>query len=109
MAHKRPDGHGVFESLGKAVDESVEMAAALRAGKLTRRQFDAWYAKRSAQSKGLIVDLRHRTTRMLEPVATAIEQGRHVMSAAAPRSPRRAHNRRRNAHRAAVRRSTRRG
>src|SRR6185503_18560187 len=78
MAHKR-SGFGVFESVGRAVDESVDMAAALRDGRLTRREFDAWYARRRAQSRGLIVDFRRRTTRMLEPVSYAIEQGRHAI------------------------------
>lgn len=95
MAHKHPADRGVFESVGKAVDESVEMAAALRAGKLTRKQFDDWYAKRTAQSRNLIVDLRQRTTRLLEPVSSAIEQGRHALRAVAPQAPRRAHRRRR--------------
>jgi hypothetical protein len=104
MAHKRPAVHGIFESMGRAVDESVEMAEALRSGRLTRRQFDSWYAKRSAQSKNLIVDLRQRTTRMLKPVATAIEQGTHAIRGAAPGSARRAHRRPRSASRAAGRR-----
>jgi len=84
MTHKR-SGTGVFESVGRAVDESVDMAAALRGGKLTRREFDAWYARRRAQSRGLIVDFRRRTTRMLEPVSYAIEQGRHAIVPSARR------------------------
>lgn len=92
MAHKR-SGRGVFESMGRAVDESVGMAADLREGKLTRREFDAWYARRRAQGQGLIVDLRHRTTRMLEPVSSVIEQGRHAIGSS-PRSRRRTARRR---------------
>ena len=78
MAHKR-SGSGVFESVGRAVDESVDMAAALRDGRLTRREFDAWYARRRAQSRGLIVDFRRRTPRLLEPVSYAIAQGRDAI------------------------------
>ena len=107
MAHKR-FVNGVFESMGRAFDESVEMAAALRDGRLTRRQFDAWYARRRAQSRGLIVDLRQRTTRILEPVATVIEQGRHAIGAAAQRSPRQRAARRSAMRRVSVRRSSRR-
>ena len=94
MERKNSADLGIFESMGKAVDESVDMAAALRDGKLTRKQFDEWYAKRSAQSMGLIVDLRQRTTRMLEPVASAFEQGRQALRNAVPQAPRRAHHRR---------------
>ena len=94
MAHKHAVDEGIFESVGKAVDESMTMAAALRKGKLTRSQFDAWYAKRTSESEGLIVNLRERTTRLLEPVETAIEQGRRVFEAAVPRRMRRAHRRR---------------
>ena len=104
MAHKR-SGFGVFESVGRAVDESVDMAAALRDGRLTRREFDAWYARRRAQSRGLIVDFRRRTTRMLEPVSYAIEQGRHAIVP----SPRRRNRIRRAVARAvSARRSSRR-
>jgi hypothetical protein len=98
MAYKHFE-NGVFESMGRAVDESVEMAAALRDGRLTRRQFDTWYARRRAQSRGLIIGLRQRTTRILEPVSTVIEQGRHAISVAARRSATR---------RVSVRRSSRR-
>lgn len=102
MAHKR-SGHGVFESMGRAVDESVDMAASLRDGKLTRREFDAWYARRRTQSRGLIVDLRRRTTRMLQPVSSAIEQGRRTIVSGPP--PRR----RRTARKVSARRLSRRG
>lgn len=93
MARKHAVHEGVFESAGKAVDESMALAAALRAGRLTRSQFDAWYAKRTAESNDLIVNLRERTTRLLEPVETAIEQGRRALDAAfVPRSARRSHH-----------------
>ncbi|HXS99729.1 MAG TPA: hypothetical protein VN915_03590 [Elusimicrobiota bacterium] len=104
MAHKRNE-HGVFESMGRAVDESVAMAEALREGRLTRRQFDAWYSRRRAQSRGLIVDLRRRTNRILEPVSSAIEQGRHALGSVTPRPPR---PRRRPVRRVALRRVSRR-
>lgn len=99
MAQKFPTQLGVFESLGRAVDESMEMAAALREGKLTRKQFDEWYSKRSAESMDLIVNMRQRTGRMLEPVASALGQGlargRHALRNAVTQAPRRAHHRRR--------------
>ena len=95
MTHKHAAGEGLFESMGKAVDESMEMAAALRAGKLTRTQFDAWYSKRTAEGADLIVNLRERTTRLLEPVAAAVEQSRQALGAAVAQPMRRAHGRRR--------------
>jgi hypothetical protein len=94
MAHKRAAEEGIFETVGKAVDESMAMAAALRTGKLTRSQFDAWYSKRSREGATLIVNLRERTTRILQPVEAALEQGRHVLQSVEPEAPRRAHRRR---------------
>ena len=94
MAHKRDADDGVFESAGKAVDKSLTMAAALRAGKLTRSQFDAWYTKRTAEGADLIVNLRERTTRLLEPIEAALEQSGLVLRAAAPPARHRAHRRR---------------
>ena len=105
MAHKR-SGQGVFESVGRAVDESVGMAAALRDGKLTRREFVAWFARRRVLCWGLFVDFRRRTSWLLEPVSYAIEQGRDAIVP----SPRRRRRIRRAAARAVAprRRSSRR-
>lgn len=42
----------------KHAAESRGIAAAIRAGSLTRSQFDAWYARRAAEGAGLVIRLR---------------------------------------------------
>lgn len=50
----------VFPARGRAADESRRIVSAIRAGRLTRRQFDAWYTKRRSGGKGLVITLRER-------------------------------------------------
>jgi hypothetical protein len=78
----------LFESAGKAVDESMTMAEAVRSGKLTRSEFDAWYAKRTSERAAIIVNLRATTNRLLEPLEDAFDRGRAALRASPP--PRRA-------------------
>ena len=69
-------------------------AAAVREGRLTRAQFDAWYARRTEEGAGLVGSLRQTTMRLLEPIGSALEQGRRALSPmAAPRHVHRRHAR----------------
>ena len=71
------------------------MAAALRAGKLTRPQFEAWYSRRTVQGSDLMFNLRDLTARLLEPVAAVLEQnGRRVLDSVATQPARRSYRRR---------------
>jgi len=92
MTQKRSAAKGMFESAGKAVDESVTMAEAIRSGKLTRTEFDAWYMKRTSEREALIVNLQARTNRFLQPLESAFERGREMLRPAP--APRRARRRR---------------
>jgi hypothetical protein len=87
MTRKSASDAGVFTSVGKALDESMELAAALGTGKLTRAEFDAWYAKRTAEGASLVENLRRRTSRLMAPVQTAVSQGRNMVRSAAPAMP----------------------
>jgi hypothetical protein len=89
---------GPFEIAGKAMDESIGMAAAVREGRLTRSQFDAWYSRRTAEGAGLVGSLRQSTMRLLEPIGSVLDQGRRALSPmAAPRHVHRRHARARPA------------
>lgn len=41
-----------------ATEVHREFVAAVRAGRLTRRQFDAWHAQRRTAGRGLVITLR---------------------------------------------------
>lgn len=93
MPRKRTAAQGVFQSAGKAVDDSVTMAEAIRTGTLTRAEFEAWYARRAAERAAIVVSLREKSTRLLQPLTAALERGRGVLTAAPPpRRPRRRPN-----------------
>lgn len=53
-AHTHTASHG-----GRPADEvHREFLAAIRAGRLTRRQFDSWHAQRRSSGRGLVITLR---------------------------------------------------
>jgi hypothetical protein len=101
MTRKNKSEDGVFTSVGRAVDENLTMAIALRSGKLTRPQFDAWYSKRRAEGAGMIVTLRERASNMVQPLQAAVELGKELILEPAPRH---AARRRRQAPRGSPRR-----
>ncbi len=69
----------------------MRMALAVREGRLTRAQFDAWYARRASEGAGLVGSLRQTTMQMLEPIGSVLEQGRRALSPMG--APRRGHRR----------------
>jgi hypothetical protein len=98
---KDDDSDGAFAALGRAADESLEIATLIRAGTLTRQRFDAWYTKRRAEGTGLVITLRQKVTDLAAPFETVITQGEGMLSSAAPRPARHPAHRRRTAHTAA--------
>lgn len=95
---KEPDGP--LTALGRAGDESLEIAAAIREGRLTRPQFDAWYAKRRSEGSRLVITLREKVAILAEPVGAAVARGEEMLGWAAPRAlnrPPRRHRARRRA------------
>jgi hypothetical protein len=92
---------GVFAAMGRAVDESVDIASSIRSGSLTRRQFEKWYAKRRAEGAGFVVTMREKASGLAEPVEAAIVQGEELLRSVAPRAAERP-KRRRPVRRAAV-------
>lgn len=96
---KEPDG--TLTALGRAADESLEIAAAIREGRLTRPQFDAWYAKRRSEGSRVVISLREKVAVLAEPVGAAIVRGEEMLGWA-PRGPKHS-PRRRHARRAAAR------
>lgn len=40
--------------------KSHEIVAAIREGRLTRRQFDAWHTQRRGKGKGIVITLREK-------------------------------------------------
>jgi hypothetical protein len=91
MAQKRSNAAGVFETAGKAVDESMTMAEAIRSGKLTRAEFEAWYSKRTAERAAIVVNLRESSSRLLEPIESVLARGQEFFRPAQP--PRRSRRR----------------
>jgi hypothetical protein len=83
MSRKISPNEGLFSSVGRAVDESMEIAAAIRRGTLTRPQFDAWYARRTSEGAGVVIRLRANSARLAEPVAGAFEKGGAFLRSAA--------------------------
>ncbi|UPT72629.1 MAG: hypothetical protein M0D55_11760 [Elusimicrobiota bacterium] len=98
---------GMFATLGRAADESVGIADAIRSGRLTRSQFDAWYARRRAEGSGIVVKLRERATEMSEPLGRAVGQAERLAMAVAPPMKRRRRAVRRRTGRRSTRRATR--
>ena len=94
MTGKRePDG--MFAAIGRAADESFEIAEAIRGGRLTRPEFEAWYLKRRAEGTELVITLREKTVELTKPVQTALKHSVEVLRSAAPRRARRSHRRNR--------------
>jgi hypothetical protein len=81
MRHER---QGTFAKIGRAADESMTIAAAIRDGRLTRRQFDEWYAQRRADGEGLVITLRTTAARLARPVESVLEQSAGALRAVAP-------------------------
>lgn len=96
---------GIFATVGRAADESVAIADAIRAGRLTRAQFDAWYNRRRSEGAGIVVRLRERAEEMGGPAATLARQGERFAATVMP-APRR--RRRRAVRRRSAARSSRR-
>ena len=90
---KKPETEGAFAAMGRAADESLEIAMAIRGGRLTRPQFDAWYNRRRAEGRGLVITLREKTSDMTKPVETAIKQGEELLRAVPRARVRRSHRR----------------
>lgn len=44
----------------RAAVENSEIVSAIREGRLTRRQFDAWHTQRRAAHKGIVITLREK-------------------------------------------------
>lgn len=55
--------HPGYYSANTVDDESFEVALAIRAGRLTRSQFDEWYKRRRADRAGLVITLRQKPAR----------------------------------------------
>jgi len=93
---------GAFTALGRAADDTLDIAGAIRSGRLTRRQFDEWMEKRRDEGQGLVITLRDKASGMLRPVEIAMARGEELLRSVAPAPvSRRRHSRRR---RIAVRR-----
>ena len=66
---------GAFTALGRAADDTLEIASAIRSGRLTRHQFEEWLEKRRGEGEGLVITLRDKASGMLKPVEIAITRG----------------------------------
>ncbi len=82
---------GVFAAMGRAADESLEIAEAIRAGKLTRSQFESWYTRRRAEGTGLVITLREKTADLAKPLEGALVRGEELIRSAGPKRVRRVH------------------
>lgn len=107
MKRKANNQGGLFSSIGRAVDDNMQAAADLGSGKMTRPQFDSWYAKRREEGTGMIVALRERAVQMAEPLEAAIGLGKGLLKSPPPAPSGRGHARRRT-RRAAARAMSRR-
>jgi hypothetical protein len=108
MTRKYEAVAGAFTAFGRAADDTLEIASAIRAGRLTRHQFEDWLQRRREQGEGLVITLREKTANMAKPLELALERGEELLRSVAPRPvARRRHARRRTAvHRAAVHRKS---
>ena len=91
---RKSESSGVFTVMGRAADESLEIASAIRAGRLTRNQFDAWYTKRRNEGEGLVITLREKASELVKPVEGIMTAGGELLRAAGPRTARPARRRR---------------
>ncbi len=82
-----PDG--VFTAAGRATDESLRIASAIRSGRLTRHDFQAWYEKRHAEGLGIVLALREKASVIAEPIEMALAQGRDIFRSTADHPSRR--------------------
>lgn len=75
MKRKPHVSEGMFAKAGRAVDETAELADSIRVGTLTGPEFDAWYAKRSAQGAGIAATMREKAMELKAPLVSALERG----------------------------------
>lgn len=54
----RKNQSGAFPAKGRSAVEIQDIVSAIREGRLTRRQFEAWHAKRRGASKGFVIAMR---------------------------------------------------
>lgn len=92
---------GPFEAIGRAIDDSGSIAAALAMGTLTRGQIQDWYERRRQEGEMIAGMARERASMAVTPVRNAAEVGREVAqgfmnrtrTAVRPRRRRRRHER----------------
>jgi hypothetical protein len=94
------DADGVFAAMGRAADDSLEIVSLIRAGKLTRHRFEAWYTQRRAEGEGLVMTLRAKASGLAEPLESVIVQGEKILSSVAPRAAKHPAHHRRTLHKA---------
>ena len=96
MTRKYETVTGAFTALGRAADDTIEIAGAIRSGRLTRHQFDEWMEKRRDEGEGLVITLREKTAGLMKPVEIAMARGEELLRSVAPAPiSRRRHSRRR--------------
>ncbi|MDD5303280.1 MAG: hypothetical protein PHS14_09245 [Elusimicrobia bacterium] len=61
----RKNGTVVFPVKGRGAVKSRDIASAIREGRLTRDQFDAWHTQR--RGGGLVITLRETTSEPAKP------------------------------------------
>ncbi len=87
MTQRSSSSTGMFAALGRALDESMEMAMDLRDGKITRADFERWYDKRREQGREITVTMRDRGMDAAgKPVEMALDFGKSVLSMGLPRA-----------------------
>ena len=84
---------GIFASFGRALDESVSVLNELRAGRLTRSEFDRWYDRRRQEGMDAVFQARDAAAGMAEPFGVAFDIGSGLMRGAPSRPRRRASRR----------------
>jgi hypothetical protein len=78
MTRKRK-AEGPLAAARAAAEESLEIASALKEGRLTRRQLTSWYAKRVDDGVDAVNAAGATVSSMARPIGAAMEQGRDMM------------------------------
>jgi hypothetical protein len=83
----RTSSSGTFSSMGRALDESMQMAMDMREGRISRAEFERWYSKRREEGRQVMVTLRDGTMDMAgKPVEMVLDFGQRVLEMSMPRA-----------------------
>lgn len=88
MTRKKDSSMGTFAGLGKAMDETVKVAADAATGRLGKTEMRDWYNDRRTEGQEFFIMVRDRASGVTEPLRSAAGLGRDIIEGAIAPSPR---------------------